>query len=199
MHAKRLFYFNLYYCKIANADKDLEKEKIHLLKKELSQQGHKELVEICLNMAKLKVENKEMLSYLLFDADNPLEYAQGIKQEIQLQFKELNVHYYYATKSLRKTLRLINKYSRFTKFKQGEIELLLHFSALFSNTIASDTKHLPLLGLQYRSLTKAASLIQKIHEDLRYDYVKEFNLILEKTKSSFKNWDAQKFMVQELD
>ena len=171
----------------------MEKEKIHLLKKELISRSQKELVEICLNMAKLKVENKEMLTYLLYDAENPLEYAQRVKEEINSHFAELNMHYYYATKSLRKTLRLINKYSRFTKFKQGEIELLLHFSTCFNSTIPKDSKHIPLLGLQFRSLTKAASLIQKIHEDLHYDYLLEYNAIAEKTKNQFKNWENTNF------
>jgi DNA polymerase III gamma/tau subunit len=170
----------------------VEKEKIHLLKKELSQQSPKELVEICLSMAKLKVENKELLTYLLYDAENPLAYAQRLKQEIHTHFNDLNVHYYYATKSLRKTLRLINKYSRFTKCKEGEIELLLYFAQLFIEVIPKDTKHLHLLGLQNRSLTKAASLIQKIHEDLHYDYLLELNKALEKTKSHFKNWQELK-------
>ena len=176
----------------------MEKEKIHLLKKELSLRSQKELVEVCLSMAKLKVENKEMLTYLLFDAENPLEYAQRVKQEISSQFKELNIHYYYTTKSLRKTLRLINKYSRFTKFKQGEIELLLHFSHHFASILPKDTKHLPLLGLQYRSLSKAASLIIKIHEDLQFDYVSEFNRTLDETKNKFRFWANEKFELVEL-
>lgn len=176
----------------------VEKEKIYLLKKELSLRSQKELVDVCLSMAKLKVENKEMLTYLLFDAENPMEYANRVKSEIDVHFSELNIHYYYTTKSLRKTLRLINKYSRFTKFKQGEIELLLHFSANFNSSIPKDTKHLPLLGLQFRSLKKASSLIQKIHEDLRYDYLIEYNRIADKTKKSFKHWGNEKFDLAEL-
>lgn len=50
----------------------------------------KELVEICLNLAKLKVENKEMLTYLLFDSENPLGYAQRLKTEINVHFSGLN-------------------------------------------------------------------------------------------------------------
>ena len=176
----------------------MDKEKIHFLKKELALRSQKELVEVCLSLAKLKTENKEMLTYLLFDSDNPLEYAQRLKKEIETHFSELNIHYYYSTKSLRKTLRLINKYSRFTKFKQGETELLIHFSKLFAATIPKDTKHLPLLGLQFRSLNKIRGLITKMHEDLQYDYSLEYNAILTQTQSKFKHWENEKFNLTEL-
>ena len=171
----------------------MEKEKIHLLKKELQQRSAKELVEVCLSIAKLKTENKEMLTYLLFDSEDPLEYAQRVKKEIENHFAELNPHYYYTTKSLRKTLRLINKYSRFTKFKQGEAELLLHFSQLFLHSIDKGTKHIPLLGLQHRSLQKAYSIIQKLHEDLQYDYSVEYDKIAMQTTKLFQHWDDDKF------
>jgi len=169
----------------------VEKEKIHLLKKELSSRAPKELIEICLSLAKLKVENKEMLTYLLFDAENPIAYAQRLKQDINAHFEVLNLHYYYATKSLRKVLRLIVKYSRFTKNKQGEIELLLHFGSKFIATIEKDTKHYPLLGLLLRSLNKSRLLIQKLHEDLRYDYVQEYNALLLASKKHYLNWEHQ--------
>ena len=139
-----------------------------------------------------------MLTYLLFDSESPLEYAQRVKLEIKMHFDELNIHYYYSTKSLRKTLRLINKYSRFTKFKPGEIELLLHFSHLFVTIIPKETKHLPLLGLHHRSLAKAASLIKKIHEDLHYDYAAEYNHTLKETINKFRHWGNEKFNLKEI-
>jgi len=176
----------------------LEKEKIHDLKKELITRPQKELVELCLSMAKLKTENKEMLSYLLFDSDNPLDYAIRLKDVINEQFETLNQHYYYSTKMLRKTLRLINKYSRFTKFKQGEIELLLCFAQAYTNQISADTKHQPLLGLQYRSLTKARQLIGKLHEDLISDYSIEYNKVIALTTKRFVHWPSDKYQLSPL-
>ncbi len=176
----------------------MEKEKIHLLKKELHLRSQKELVEVCLNMAKLKTENKEMLTYLLFDAEDPLAYAQRVKAEILNQFEAITGHYYYSTKSLRKTLRLINKYSRFTKFKQGEAELLLYFSELYLKIIPADIKHLPLLGLQYRSLNKVYNLIQKMQEDLQYDYSLEYSKRRAETLEKYTHWLSEKFSLAEL-
>ncbi len=183
---------------IGIANSTLEKEKIHLLKKELNLRSQKELVEVCLSMAKLKTENKEMLTYLLFDAEDPLAYAQRVKSEILLQFEAVTGHYYYSTKSLRKTLRLINKYSRFTKFKQGETELLLYFSELYLKIIPAEIKHLPLLGLQYRSLSKAVGLIQKMQEDLQYDYSLEYSKLREETLKRYTHWVNDKFSLTEL-
>jgi hypothetical protein len=176
----------------------VEKEKIHLLKRELNEKNQKELIEICIGLAKLKIENKEMLTYLLFDSENPLSYAEKLKVEISNHFSELNFHYYYSTKSLRKTIRLILKYSRFTKFKQGEIELLLHFSKKFNDNIPQNTSHLPLLGLQFRCLKKAHALIQKTHPDFYADYSLEYNEILENTAQNFPSWKNEKFTLKKL-
>ena len=44
-----------------------------------------EMLEVCMLMAKYKRENKELLSYLLYEADNEQQYIENIKLGIQLQ------------------------------------------------------------------------------------------------------------------
>ena len=54
----------------------------------------------------LKKENKELLTYLLFYGTDEVSYIEKVKEEIQLQFQEINTStYYFIKKSVRKILR----------------------------------------------------------------------------------------------
>ena len=76
---------------------------ISTLKKELATLPHSDVIDICIRLIKYKKENKELLSYLLFDANNELEYIRSIKDEIEIQFSEINrSQLYFAKKSIRK-------------------------------------------------------------------------------------------------
>ena len=50
----------------------MKPEKLTGIKKELSGLSVQQLTDICLRLAKYKKDNKELLNYLLFDADDPL-------------------------------------------------------------------------------------------------------------------------------
>lgn len=101
---------------------------VTILKKELQQHTQQELIEICLKLAKFKKENKELLTYVLFDAHDEDAYIQGIREEIDIEFSKLNHDsLYYIKKSIRKILRLIKKYIRYSKKKETEAAILLHF------------------------------------------------------------------------
>ena len=55
---------------------------IHELQKELTALEPKQLKELCIRLAKYKKDNKELLSYLLFEAHDEKAYVKNIKQEI---------------------------------------------------------------------------------------------------------------------
>ena len=98
---------------------------ISQIKKELASLPPEELGNLVLRLAKFKKENKELLSYLLFEAFDEQEYIKQAKDEINLDFLSLNrSSYYLAKKTLRKSLRTTNKYIRFSGKKETEIELL---------------------------------------------------------------------------
>ena len=59
---------------------------VTLIKKELQHLSEAELIETCLALAKFKKENKELLSYLLFEADNEDQYICTIKEEMDEEF-----------------------------------------------------------------------------------------------------------------
>ena len=98
------------------------------IKDELLQLPPARLVDLCLRLVKFKKENKELLTYLLFEAHDIDAYIELVKTETAEAFTEINSsNLYFAKKTIRKILRNINKYIRYTGSKQAEIELLLFY------------------------------------------------------------------------
>lgn len=101
---------------------------IHELKTELTGLPAPQLAELCVRLAKFKKENKELLTYLLFEAFDEQAYVENIKTDMLQQFEEINrSSLYFVKKSLRKILRLLNKYIRYTASTETEVKLLLFF------------------------------------------------------------------------
>lgn len=148
------------------------------IKKELQHLNSSQLTELCLRLSKYKKDNKELLSYLLFDADNHDNYIDGIKQEMDTLFNELPSHYYYAAKSMRKVLKLITKHTKFMASKPAEIDLLLHYCQQYLNHVDKRTSYKPLRQLLHKQLEKTAKLIGALHEDLQYDHQAGFEKIV---------------------
>ena len=158
----------------------MEQEKLITLKKELSGYSVTELTDICLRLAKYKKENKELLQYLIYNAQDPMEYAEKVKLFLLEEFQSMQKHYYYSTKSMRKILRLITRYAKYTASKQVEIELALWFCTNYLAFADLKTSHKPLQGLLRRQLDKITKLLPKLHEDLQFDYKLEFDSLLSK-------------------
>ena len=98
------------------------------IKKELQHLSQEELVDIVLRVGKYKVENKELLTYLLFEASDEDGYIEVVKEYIDEQFELVNLqNYYYIKKSVRKILRTIKKYIKYSKLPETETALLIHF------------------------------------------------------------------------
>ena len=95
---------------------------ISQVKNELKTLSHKDLMDKCIRLAKYKKENKELLTYLLFEADNEKLYIQSIKEEVDLLFEDINRDsMYYIKKSLRKILRYTNKFIKYSGIKRPEV------------------------------------------------------------------------------
>lgn len=149
---------------------------VSVLKKELKHHTHEEVIEICLKLAKFKKENKELLTYALFDSHDEDAYIREIKEEIDEAFSNLNhTSLYYVKKSIRKILRLIKKYIRYSKKKETEAELLLYFCAKFKELKSSHQNSRQMMNIYERQLGMAKKAISTLHEDLQYD----FHLMLE--------------------
>jgi hypothetical protein len=144
------------------------------IKKELQASANPRLVELCLRLAKFKMENKELLTYLLFEEDDTVGYIQNVKTEIDLLFDGINKsHVYFVKKTLRKILRTINKYSRYSALASVEAELLIHFCRQMQSLGISIERNTVLKNIYQNQLMRINKVLASLHEDLQYDYRKE--------------------------
>lgn len=146
------------------------------IKKELTHRSTDEVMLLCLRLARFKKENKELLTYLLFESDNEETYIAQIKEQIDLGFTEINTSkFYFVKKSIRKILREIKKYIRYTTVKETEVELLLYFCQKLKAFTPSIKRSVQMMNLYHRQLALAEKKMQLLHEDLQYDFQQEID------------------------
>jgi hypothetical protein len=149
------------------------------IKKELQELEPKQLVELCVALAKYKKDNKEYLDYLLFEAHNKDGFITQVKDEVDKQFSELkpDTNLYYAKKSLRKILRIINKYIKYIGDKGVAAELHIYFCRKLKASRIPIEKSARLTNLKAGEIKKIRSLVNSLHPDLQYDYLKELSQV----------------------
>ena len=144
------------------------------IKQELQNSSQKELLGLCLRLARYKKENKELLTFLLFEAGDLQSYIKNIKIEIDNQFSEVNrSNLYFAKKSLRKILRTTNKFIKYSTSKQAEVELLIYYCLKIKESGIAMHKSNALMNLFNMQIKKINKALELLHEDLQYDYLKE--------------------------
>ena len=147
---------------------------IHEIKQELNTLSPTRLAELCLRLAKFKKDNKELLTFLLFESNELTEYIENVKKEIDLEFEELpKPNLYLTKKSLRKILRVTSKQIRYTGSPQAEVELLTYFCTKIKKSGIPIQNSPVLNNLYQQQLKKIQGVIDTMHEDLQYDYLKE--------------------------
>ncbi len=146
------------------------------IKKELQTLPNHELAQLCLRLARFKKENKELLTYLLFESHDESNYIATVKTFIDDEFQSINTsNLYYIKKSLRKLLRHVKKFIRYSPEKETEAALLLYFCETLQRLHPPISRSTQLQNMYDRQLALAQKAIAKLHEDLQYDY----NLIIE--------------------
>ncbi|MEZ5045047.1 MAG: hypothetical protein R2828_34440 [Saprospiraceae bacterium] len=149
------------------------------IKQELTQRSPKELLELCLRLSRFKKENKELLTYLLFEAADEAAYVESIKEEIDQQFEEITTKsYYLIKKSTRKILRNIKQHIRYSPKKETEVELLLYFCTKLKALRPSIQGNNVLQNLFDRQIDFIRKKLLLLHEDLQYDYTLELEKLL---------------------
>ncbi len=147
---------------------------VNEIKKELSDLDPKTLVELCMSLAKYKKDNKELLTYLLFESHNQPAFIAAIKNKMDEQFPEINhSNLYLAKKSLRKILRITNKYIKHMGSKPAEAELLIYYCNKLKHSGIPIHKSALITNLYNHQLKKINVVIAKLHEDLQYDFKKD--------------------------
>lgn len=144
------------------------------LKKELEHLTPKRIAELTLRLARFKKENKELLTFLLYESDDVQGFIRGLKAEMDDEFLKMNRDtLYLAKKSLRKVLRTINKYCRYIGTDEAEVELLIHFIGNIHKTNIPFRDGVVINNLYENQLKKIRKLIDNLDEDLRYDWERE--------------------------
>ena len=147
---------------------------INEIKKELSNSPSSQLTELCLRLARFKKENKELLTYLLFEAHDTAAYIKSVKEEMDSQFEGMNKsNVYFVKKTLRKIIRTAAKYTRYSGLATVEIELLIYFLSTMKGLNIPIDKNPVLTNIYQKQLKKVNKAIETLHEDLQYDYLKE--------------------------
>ncbi|MEI7523634.1 MAG: hypothetical protein WCJ95_04860 [Mariniphaga sp.] len=129
-----------------------------------------DLPELCIRLARFKIENKELLSYLLFEAEDEPEYIRKIKSEIDDHFSELSrITPYLTKKGVRKALAFTNQRIRYSGQKRTEVELLIYFCKKFQKEVPF-RHNITLKNIYLRLLQRIKKTIGSLHEDLQFDY-----------------------------
>lgn len=141
------------------------------IRKELKTLSKEEVVELTEKLIRYKRDNKEMLNYLLFDSIDEDAYAHRIKEEVSEAFEATNTSgFYLAKKSIRRALRIANKYIKYSERPETELDVLIHFCEEMNRLNLNFKTSKVLLNLYERQLVKIKDAYSDLHEDLQYDF-----------------------------
>jgi hypothetical protein len=144
------------------------------LKKELEHFPPGKVAELTLRLARFKKENKELLTFLLYEADDIPGFIKQVKSEMDEEFLKMNRDtLYLAKKSLRKILRSVAKYCRYIGSAEAEVELLIHFINNIHKTNIPFRDGVVINNLYENQVKKIKKLIKELDEDLQYDWERE--------------------------
>lgn len=156
----------------------MKTESIVKIRKELQFQSREELLELCLRLAKYKTENKALLTYLLFESHDEDAYINAVKENLEEIFISMNTDsYHYMKKTIRKILRQIRTFSKYSNKTETEVELLLFFCDQLNELEPSIHKNSTLKNLYDRQIMALDKKIELLHEDLQYEYVTQIQLL----------------------
>ena len=152
---------------------------IKQLKDELKHRNRDELEALVLRLSRFKAENKELLTYLLFESHDESAFVQAIKKELDEDFESMNTASpFYVKKSLRKMIRKIRKYSRYSNQKETEVDLFLYFARQLKYSDKDFLQYPKLLKIYQQQIVTIKNKLPKLHEDLQYDFRVELDEIV---------------------
>jgi hypothetical protein len=100
-----------------------------------------------------------------------LEYINSAKEEIDEALNQTNTSsFYLAKKSIRRGLRIADKYIKLSGKAETEIELLIFYCNGINNTKMDWRKSKVLLNLYLRVLNRIEKCFASLHEDLQFEY-----------------------------
>lgn len=148
------------------------------IKNELKSLSQSELLEVCLRLARAKKENKELLTFLLFESHHLDGYISQLKTEIDDGLKEVNKHnLYILKKQLRKLLSSTNKHLKFAASKAADVEVLLHFCSSLHQHQIPFKRTTTLANIYQAQIKKIRTAISGLDEDLQHDFTRQLETL----------------------
>ena len=152
------------------------------IKKEIKYLQNEDLRDLCHRLGRFKAENKALLTYELFFKNNEDSYVETIKEELRERFSVINTDsYFYMKKTIRKVLKQIRLYSRLSRQKSTEVELLIFFCEELNALSPSIHNNRMLSNLYKRQIAGIEKKLKVLHEDLQYDFKHKMAVLLQDT------------------
>ena len=143
------------------------------IKTELENVPPAELLQLCLRLTKFKKENKELLSYLLFESTDEEQYVKGVQEVLAELFLTVNTkNIYFAKKTIRKIIRTANRYIKYSTAETTEPDILIYVCEKINGLELNLKKNTALLNLYLSLIKRIKKAADAMHEDMQYDYVK---------------------------
>lgn len=141
------------------------------IRKELKTLSREEVVELCNKLIKYKRDNKELVNYLLFETQDEDSYVARIKEDVSEAFAATNTRgFYLAKKSIRRALRIANKYIKYSDVPETEIDVLLHFCEELRGLGLDYKRSKVMSNLYERQVVKIKDIYSDLHEDLQFEF-----------------------------
>ena len=148
------------------------------IKQELTAYTQAELLELCMRLIKFKKENKELVTYKVFEAGDEQNYVRSVQEMLDEIFLDVNTSQpYYAKKTLRKIVRTANRYIKYSPEPTSEAEILMHVCQKIQSLGLKLKKNTQILNLYNGLVKRIDKAIQGMHEDLQYDYQRDMEAI----------------------
>jgi hypothetical protein len=148
------------------------------IKTELENTPPEKLLELCLRLTKFKKENKELLTYLLFEEGNEASYVASVKEILNELFETVNkTQLYFAKKTIRKIVRIANRYIKYSDSKTTEPDILIHVCEKINDLNLDLKRNTALHNIYLSQLKKIKKAVASMHEDEQYDYLKMLELL----------------------
>ena len=143
------------------------------IKTELENVPPAELLQLCLRLTKFKKENKELLSYLLFESTDEEQYVKGVQEVLAELFLTVNTkNIYFAKKTIRKIIRTANRYIKYSSAETTESDILIFVCEKINGLGINLKKNTALLNLYLSLIKRIKKAVGSMHEDMQYDYNK---------------------------
>lgn len=143
------------------------------IKAELENTPPQLLLQYCLRLVKFKKENKELLTYLLFESGDEASYVKSVNELLSEMFESVNkTNLYFAKKTLRKIVRTANRYIKYSDAETTEPDILIYVCEKILELNLDLKKNTALHNLYLSQIKKIKKAVGAMHEDMQYDYLR---------------------------